>query len=119
VPLDPLVKFVDPHRMLHCDALNSHDDLPVHKLRSPVPDEGVWAELKVGAHHLRLFSEHNAQDVQVSVYDVVGKKWIAPSEAVKDIERGKEKAVEYARKFLALCYDSALPPLVSKQSRTA
>jgi len=26
--------------------------------------EGVWAEGKVGAEHLRLFAEHNAQGVQ-------------------------------------------------------
>jgi hypothetical protein len=26
--------------------------------------EGVWAEVKVGNEHLRLFSEHNAQGVQ-------------------------------------------------------
>jgi len=27
-------------------------------------DQGVWAEIKVGGEHLRLFSEHNAQGVQ-------------------------------------------------------
>ena len=54
-------------------------------------DEGVWAELKVGEHHLRLFSEHNAQGVQVSVYDAIGKKWIVPSEAVGDIEQARRK----------------------------
>ena len=32
-------------------------------------DEGVWAEVKVGDEHLRLFSEHNAQGVQASVYN--------------------------------------------------
>jgi hypothetical protein len=84
-----------------------------------VLDEGVWAELKVDGHHLRLFSEHNAQGVQVSVYDVIGKKWIAPSEAVEDIEQGKEKAIEYAKTFLAHGNHSAFPPLVWKQSRTA
>jgi hypothetical protein len=26
--------------------------------------EGVWAEIKVGGEHLRLFAEHNAQGVQ-------------------------------------------------------
>jgi hypothetical protein len=69
--------------------------------------------------HLRLFSEHNAQGVQVSVYDVVEKKWIAPSEAVDDIEQGKEKAIEYARTHLAHPDASPLPPLVWKRSRTA
>lgn len=82
-------------------------------------DEGVWAELKVGGHHLRLFSEHNAQGVQVSVYDVIEKKWIAPSETVEDIEQGKEKAIEYAKTFLAHRDNSALPPLAWKQSRSA
>lgn len=81
-------------------------------------DEGVWAELKVGGHHLRLFSEHNAQGVQVSVYDAVGKKWIAPSEAVEDIETGKEKAAEYAKAYLARTAKVALPPLIWKKSRS-
>lgn len=82
-------------------------------------DEGVWAELKVGGHHLRLFSEQNAQGVQVSVYDVAGKKWIAPSEAVEDIEQGKEKALEYATAHLGYRNALELPPLVWKQARTA
>jgi hypothetical protein len=43
-------------------------------------EEGVWAEVKVGAEHLRLFSEHSAQGVQASVYNVNAKNWIAPSE---------------------------------------
>jgi len=84
-----------------------------------VLDEGVWAELKVGGHHLRLFSEHNAQGVQVSVYDIVEKKWIVPSEAVEDIERGKEKAAEYARTYLGHSHGAPLPTLVWKRSRTA
>ena len=33
--------------------------------------------------------------MRVSVYDVIAKKWIAPSEAVDDIEEGKDKAVDY------------------------
>ena len=57
-----------------------------------VLDEGLWAEVKVGGEHLRLFSEHNAQGVQASVYNVRTKEWIAPSEAVDDIEDGKERA---------------------------
>jgi hypothetical protein len=32
-------------------------------------DEGVYAEVKVGSEHLRLFSEQNAQGVQASVYN--------------------------------------------------
>jgi hypothetical protein len=53
--------------------------------------EGVWAEVKVGNEHLRLFSEDNAQGVQASVYDVNKKSWIAPSEPVEDIETGKDR----------------------------
>ena len=32
-------------------------------------DEGVWAEVKVGNEHLRLFSERNAIGLQASVYN--------------------------------------------------
>ena len=32
--------------------------------------EGVWAEISVGTERLRFFSEHNAQCVQASVYNV-------------------------------------------------
>ena len=56
--------------------------------------EGVWAEVKVGAEHLKLFSEHNAQGVQASVYNVNAKSWITPSEPVDDIEEGKRRAEE-------------------------
>jgi len=49
-------------------------------------DQGVWAEVRVGAEHLRLFSESNAQGVQASVYNAVTKTWVAPSEAVASIE---------------------------------
>jgi hypothetical protein len=80
-------------------------------------DEGVWAEIKVAGEHLRLFSEHNAQGVQASVYDVKGKKWIAPSEPVEDIEQGKEKATEYATAYLRRA-NVELPPLVWKKSRS-
>ena len=72
--------------------------------------EGVWAEVKVGGEHLRLFSEHGALGVQASVYDVGTKKWIAPSESVDDIEQGKERA-EGA--------NLELPPLEWKKSRSA
>ena len=73
--------------------------------------EGVWADVKVGAEHLRLFSEHNAQGVQASVYNVNTKSWIAPSEPVDDIEQGKERAAEYARAYLKQGGDSR-PPAV-------
>jgi hypothetical protein len=40
-------------------------------------DKGMWAEIKVGNKHLRLFAEHNAQGVQASVYNLNSKTWIA------------------------------------------
>ena len=64
--------------------------------------DGVWAEVQVDKEHLRLFSEHNAQGVQMSVYNVNTKSWLAPSEPVEDIEQGKEKAAEYARDYLKM-----------------
>ena len=51
-------------------------------------DEGFWAEIKIGSERLRLFSEHSALGVQASVYDVVRRCWIAPSEPVEYIEQG-------------------------------
>jgi len=80
--------------------------------------EGVWAEIKVGDEHLRLFAEHNAQGVQVSVYNVNTKSWIAPSEAVDDIEEGKEKAAQYAKAYLRKAAGSELPPLTWKKARS-
>jgi hypothetical protein len=82
-------------------------------------DEGVWAEVKVGSEHLRLFSEHNAQGVQVSVYNVVSKTWIAPSESVDDIEQGKQKAEAYAREYLnSKTAILEMPSLQWKKSRS-
>jgi hypothetical protein len=52
----------------------AHEPIPSCRL------QGVWAEVKVGGEHLRLFSEHNALGVQASVYNVNAKNWIAPSE---------------------------------------
>jgi uncharacterized Fe-S cluster protein YjdI len=80
--------------------------------------EGVWAEVEVGNEHLRLFSEHNAQGVQASVYNIKRKSWIAPSEPVEDIEQGKERATEYARAYLKHAANSGLPPLEWKKSRS-
>jgi hypothetical protein len=80
--------------------------------------DGVWAEVKVGNEHLRLFSEHNAQGVQASVYNVATKSWIAPSEPVEDIEQGKEKAAGHARAYLKVAATSDLPPLMWKESRS-
>jgi len=80
--------------------------------------DGVWAEVKVGNKHLRLFSEHNAQGVQASVYNVARKNWIAPSEPVEDIEQGKERAAERARAYLNRAAQSELPLLTWKESRS-
>jgi hypothetical protein len=55
-------------------------------------DQGVWAEIKVGGEHLRLFSERNSQGVQASVYNVIAKSWVAPSGPVDDIETGKRQS---------------------------
>jgi len=81
-------------------------------------EEGVWAEVKVGSEHLRLFSEHNALGVQTSVYDVNTKRWIAPSEPVEDIEQGKERAIEYAKDHLGRV-GVEIPSLIWKKSRSA
>jgi hypothetical protein len=80
--------------------------------------EGVWAEVKTGGEQLRLFSEHSAQGVQASVYNVGAKNWIAPSESVDDIEQGKERAEAYARAYLKKVASVELPPLEWKKSRS-
>ena len=82
-------------------------------------DEGVWAEIKVGDEHLRLFSEHSAQGVQASAYNVNAKNWIAPFEIVDDIEQGKDRAAAYALAYLRRVAHSDLPPLNWKKSRSA
>ena len=81
--------------------------------------DGVWSEVKVGGVQLRLYSEHSAQGVQASVYNVGAKSWIAPSESVDDIEQGKEKAEAYARAYLKKVATVELPPLEWKKSRSA
>jgi len=79
-------------------------------------DEGVWAEVKVGNEHLRLFAEHNAQGVQASAYNVISKTWIAPSESVVDLEEGKERAEVHAREYLKRVANVELPALRWKSS---
>lgn len=81
-------------------------------------DEGVWAEVKVGNEHLRLFAERNAQGVQASVYNVISKTWIAPSESVDDLEQGKERAEAHAREYLMRAAGVELPALQWKASRS-
>lgn len=41
----------------------------------PMLDEGVWAEVRVGNEHLRLFSERNASGGMASVYNVKSKNY--------------------------------------------
>jgi hypothetical protein len=79
--------------------------------------EGVWAEVEIGAEHLRLFSEENAQGIQASVYNVKTKSWIAPSEPVENIERGKDRAEQLAKSYLKRVASLELPPLRWKESR--
>ena len=80
--------------------------------------EGVWAEVRIGSEHLRLFSEHNAQGVQASVFNVTTNAWIAPSESVDDIEEGKDRAAEHARAYLKRTLDVDLPALQWKKARS-
>lgn len=82
-------------------------------------DQGVWAEVKVGGEHLRLFSEHSAQGVQASVFNVTAKNWIAPSEPVDDIDQGKDRAAAHARAYLRSAGHLELPQLEWKKSRSA
>lgn len=79
--------------------------------------EGIWAEVKVGGEHLRLFSEQSPQGVQASVYNVNAKNWIAPSETVDDIEQGKDRAEEHARVYLKAA-NLDLPRLEWKKARS-
>ncbi len=79
----------------------------------------MWADVVVGKEHLRLFSEKNAMGVQASVYDVNGKKWIAPSEDVEDIEQGKDIAAEHAEAYLKRNANVEMPPLEWKMARSA
>lgn len=62
--------------------------------------EGLWAEVKVGGEHIQLFTEHNAQGVQASVYNVNAKNWIAPSETVDNIQQGKDRATVLVEAYL-------------------
>jgi hypothetical protein len=80
-------------------------------------ENGVWAEIKVGDEHLRLFSEQNAQGVQASVFNVKTKNWIAPSEEVQDIDDGKDRAAAHARAYLRRAA-LELPSLTWKKARS-
>ena len=82
-------------------------------------DHGVWVEVKVRDKHLRRFAEHHALGVQASVYNVIAKTWIAPSEPVDDLEQGKERAAAHAQQYLKRVGNLELPPLRWKESRSA
>jgi hypothetical protein len=81
-------------------------------------DKGFWADVKLAGEHLRLFSEDNAQGVQISVYDVTGKCWIVPSETAQDIEEGKERVEKYAKLYLRRVVNSDMLPLIWKKARS-
>jgi hypothetical protein len=81
-------------------------------------NEGFWAEIKVNGEHLRLFSENNAQGVQISIYNVMTKSWVAPSEPVDDIKQGKDRVTEYARNYLKNVANAELPQLEWKRARS-
>jgi hypothetical protein len=80
--------------------------------------EGLWADVKVGSEHIQLFAEHNALGVQVSVYNVNAKNWIAPSEFVNDIQQGKNRAAALAEAHLKHAASVELPLLEWKQARS-
>jgi hypothetical protein len=80
--------------------------------------DGVWAEVVVGSEHLQLFSEHSALGIQTSVYNVKTRTWIVPSEAVDDVEQGKERAADYAKAYLKRVSSLELPILQWKESRS-
>ena len=82
-----------------------------------VLDRGVWAEVNVGGEHPRLFSEQSALGLHESVYDVNANSWIASSEAVDDIEKGKDRAVAHAITYIRRIAKAELPSLTGKKSR--
>ena len=67
---------------------------------------------------LAALLREECQGTQASVYNVNTKTWITPSEAVEDIEQGKDKTTEYARMYLRHVADSELPSLEWKTSRS-
>ena len=81
-------------------------------------EQGFWAEVVVGKEHLRLFSEQTPLGAQASVYNVNAKSWIAPSEAVDDIDQGKDRAEAHAAAYLRRVANSELPRLNWKESRS-
>jgi hypothetical protein len=70
------------------NALGGNDDA-ISLMWGSMLDQGVWAEVKVGGEYLKLFSEQSPLGVQASVYNANAKNWVAPSEAVDDIEQAR------------------------------
>jgi len=68
--------------------------------------------------HLRLFSEDSPLGVQASVYTVTAKNWVSPSESVRDIEEGIDRAAAHAAAYLRRALNVELPNLVWKQARS-
>jgi hypothetical protein len=81
-------------------------------------EHGFCAEIIIGKEHLRLFSEHSPLGVQASVYNVIAKTWVSPSESVRDIEEGKDRAAAHAAAYLRRVLNVELPNLVWKQARS-
>lgn len=75
-------------------------------------DHGVWAEVKVGDEHLRLFAERNALSLTCCrkldcAFGVSGR-----------FEQAKERAAARAQQYLTLVVNLELPPLRWKESRS-
>jgi hypothetical protein len=78
------------------ESISDAETVSVYESPEPASDQvlrmltdGLWAEVEIGGEHLRLFSEHNAQGIQASVYNVKTKTWIAPSEPSMTSSRGR------------------------------
>jgi hypothetical protein len=56
--------------------------------------------------------------VQFSVYNVNTKNWIAPSEFVRDIQEGKDRAAALAEAYLHRTLNLQLPVLEWKKARS-
>jgi hypothetical protein len=80
-------------------------------------ENAFCAEVIIGGEHLRLFSEDGPLGVQASVYNLTAKNWVAPSEAVNDIEEGKDRATAHATVYLGVL-NAELPPIIWKKSRS-
>ena len=63
-----------------------------------------------------VFSD-TTRRAQASVYNVTAKNWI--TEAVDDIEQGKDRAAAHTRAYLQKAGNLELPPLEWRKSRSA